>query len=262
MSLKRHSVRTDSSRVMALLAARYCPPAYAFFQEVGDSVGFQCKRHADAVALSLWPSRGLSIIGIEVKVARGDWLKELRDPEKAEAVMSYCDEWWIAAPDGVVDPAELPKTWGLMVAKDGALKTHVVAPRLTPKPLTREFMAAILRRSSENTVPKCSIDDKVSEAYERGHDDGLKSAGTDRDWKLQEADRAVKRLKEFEEKSGIKIDEYDAGHVGEKFALFQSIESYHGITKWLGDVAEQAQRFERNAREALEKLGTNVEVKP
>lgn len=86
--------------VIEALRNLYPAQSYALLEQVGDGTGWSTHRHADAVVMSLWPSRGLTLTGIEVKVAKMDWKRELAQPEKAEAVASYCDFWMIAAPSG------------------------------------------------------------------------------------------------------------------------------------------------------------------
>lgn len=62
-----------SADIINALAARYTAPEFAFLTEVRNSVGFSSKvRTADAMAMSLYPSRGLYMIGFEVKVSRAD----------------------------------------------------------------------------------------------------------------------------------------------------------------------------------------------
>ena len=56
--------------------------SYAFLEQVGTGTGYKCTRWADALAVQLWESRGLSITGFEVKVSRSDWVKEMKHPEK------------------------------------------------------------------------------------------------------------------------------------------------------------------------------------
>jgi hypothetical protein len=46
--------------------------------QVGDATGADVGRHADVVVMGLWPSRGLKLMGFEIKAGRGDWLGELR----------------------------------------------------------------------------------------------------------------------------------------------------------------------------------------
>lgn len=151
--------------ILARLQARYGAPNYAFFREVGDATGGVQRRWADGLAVSLWPSRGLTIEGFEVKASRADWKKELADASKADRICRYCDYWWIVVGDpGIVKDGELPPTWGLLVPHGSGLKCQVKAPKLEPTPLTREFVAALSRRASEQSVDQATID----AAYKNG----------------------------------------------------------------------------------------------
>lgn len=49
--------------LLKLLKARYGANAYAFFTNVADGTGGNASRWADGLAVSLWPSRGLTIEG-------------------------------------------------------------------------------------------------------------------------------------------------------------------------------------------------------
>lgn len=136
--------------VKAALRAKYKTTEYALMWEVGNTTGASVRRHADAVVMNLWPSRGLLIEGIEIKVSRSDWRRELDNPEKAEAIAKYCDLWWVVAPKGIVQPHEIPAMWGYMEVSDkGAIRVVKQAPKKDPEPLSRGFVAAMLRRSSE-----------------------------------------------------------------------------------------------------------------
>lgn len=128
----------------------YLPPReYALFSEVRNSTGFKGDHSADAVAMGLYPSRGLEVLGYEFKVSRSDWLRELKNAQKAEAICRYCNRWFIVAPKDVVKPEELPATWGLLVSGEKGLRQSVAAPLLEPEPLDRKFIAALLRRAQE-----------------------------------------------------------------------------------------------------------------
>jgi len=130
-------------------------PAWACFFEVADTTGYGVTRYADAVAMSLWPSRGLLIRGFEIKVSQTDLRHELAHPEKAEAVGKHCDEWWLVTPPGLVqDVEELPPAWGLMELKKGG-RLKVVKKAVAKKPkLSRGFVAALLRRSSQSIASR------------------------------------------------------------------------------------------------------------
>ncbi len=136
--------------VLDALALRYAGAyagngmRYVFARQVRNRAGFDAKRTADALAMDLWPSKGLAIHGHEVKVSRSDWLGELRQPEKAEAFIPYCDYWWVVAPAGVVKREELPKGWGLLVIA-GKVLVAVGAHRRLALPMPKSMMACFLR---------------------------------------------------------------------------------------------------------------------
>ena len=81
------------------LQGTFSAPAYITLEEVRDATGFDGHRTADAMAISLYRSRGKSLWGFEFKVSRNDWLKELKQPEKAESIMRYCNYWGLVVPN-------------------------------------------------------------------------------------------------------------------------------------------------------------------
>lgn len=142
------------AQLFARLKKRYAPPEYAIFPNVQNSTGYtRQRREADAIAMGLWPSRGMEVMGFEIKSYRNDWLSELRKVTKSAAIQKYCHRWWIVVADKDIvklDAGELPPTWGLMVPRgNNQLVTLVEAPLLEPEPLDRGFVAAVLRRAQE-----------------------------------------------------------------------------------------------------------------
>ena len=104
---------------------------------------------ADVVAMNTWPSRGLAVHGIEVKVSRSDWLRELKDPAKSASVQRFCDRWWLAAGDDkVAKMEEVPEAWGLLVLRGKALVQVKEALPMPAEPLTRGFAATLLRNAT------------------------------------------------------------------------------------------------------------------
>ncbi len=98
---------------------------------------------ADFIAIDKYAS-SQALHGHEVKVSRGDWLTELRDPAKAERVKRYCSYWWLVVPDAsIVKPGELPEGWGLMVKSGNQLRAKVNAPKLSPEPMPLDFIAGL-----------------------------------------------------------------------------------------------------------------------
>lgn len=144
---------------------------FAFATHVRSGAGFgdnYSVRTADAVAMDLWPSKGLELHGHEVKVSRSDWLTELKDPTKCEGVKRYMHRWWLVVPSiSIVKREELPAGWGLMVLSHRKVsawnpterrfnhstvwlpRVVVQAPKLDPIPVGRSFMAALLRATAK-----------------------------------------------------------------------------------------------------------------
>lgn len=209
--------------IEAILAKAHSAPEWACFFEVSNTTGFAATRRADAVAMALWPSRGLTIRGFEIKRSRGDLKREHDDPSKAEAVAQYCDEWYLVTPPKLVADigTQLPAAWGLMEAdpETGKLRTVRAAKALEAKPISRGFLAAMLRRAAETVasensgwVRKAEIESKIAEAYLKGKDD----APTHAKHTLLELERVRKILRDFEEQTGIDILgwKYDPKRIG------------------------------------------------
>lgn len=123
---------------------------YAVLFEVRNGTAFNANRSVDAVVMSLWPSLGLELWGMEIKISRGDWLRELRAPEKASEVFSYFDRWFLVAPADVVKPDELPEPWGWFIPESGKLrKARDASLNPSPKQIDRNVLAALLRRTAK-----------------------------------------------------------------------------------------------------------------
>lgn len=123
---------------------------YAFLTHVRNDAAFNATRTFDALAMSLWPSRGLTLHAFEIKVSRGDWLRELKEPAKAEAAAKVCDRFsMVVANESIIAEGELPATWGLLAVRGGRLvcvKDAPLLPNADPKrPISRGFLVALLR---------------------------------------------------------------------------------------------------------------------
>lgn len=119
---------------------------YACLFEVASGTGSNARTFADIVVMNLWPSRGMDLIGYEVKTSRSDWQREMKLPEKAWPVMQYMDRWFLLAAPGVAKLDEVPSNWGFMEFDGRKLKTLKPAPKLEPKALSKTFLGAMLRK--------------------------------------------------------------------------------------------------------------------
>jgi hypothetical protein len=206
--LPKPKKNTTAFELEQRLADRYCPNEWAFLPQVGSGTGVHYRRTADAIALNLWPSRGMELLGFEIKVARYDWLRELKDPEKSVEVQGYCDRWYIVAPEGVVEDGELPPTWGLMVPRGKGVRIMKEAPKLEAKPLDRTFIAAVMRQALKVTTPQAKLDAKFMEGKREGIEVG------EGKFVRNQLNGLKKAIYEFQAASGVRIDDWQAGRIG------------------------------------------------
>lgn len=153
-----------ASNITAALRATYKQPEWALFTEVTDGTGAASRRRADAIAMNMWPSRGLEIRAFEVKVSTSDLKSELIDPAKAEAFAQYADSFYLVTPTGLTKGIDIPVTWGVIEVSDtGRVRTvrQATANNNAIEP-TREFLAAMLRASAkaDESVIKASIENE------------------------------------------------------------------------------------------------------
>jgi len=240
----------STQELLEQLSHKYSGQEWAFFSEVPNGTGSAMNRSADGLAMSLWPSRGLELIGFEIKKSRQDWNKELKSPEKAESICQFCDRWYVVAPKGLVFDYELPPTWGLLESTGKTLRTKVKAPKLNPNVIDRAFLAAILRKASDQPA------DLEKKAYEQGLHTGVNRGKAWNEGDLRRAELRLKELKtkldNFEKASGIKIDSWNcAEKMGEAVklvmnnkkdienALVHTINRFNGLLKELNNVKKE-----------------------
>jgi hypothetical protein len=211
------SKAVSTTDLQGALSERCSAPAWGLIWEVGSGTGAQAHRHADAIAMSLWPSRGLELHGFEIKATRSDWKRELENPAKAEPVMRFMDRWWIVAAPDIVWPGELPATSGLLVPRGKSLVAVTEAPKLEPQPVSRTFLAALFRCVAEKI--KAPTKEALARAFDdgqrTGHERGEKVGGAKFEGELIRLRGCVKA---FEDHSGLKMETWNnwqAGKIGD-----------------------------------------------
>ena len=184
------------------LQGTFSSPAYITLEEVRDATGFDGHRTADAIAVSLYRSRGKAIWGFETKVSRSDWLHELKQPEKAESIMRYCDYWALVVPNkDIVKPGELPATWGMYVAQKNRLKCVVPCPKLDPLPMSMTMLTALIYAVSnkQSKADAAALSAAKDEGYKLGSE-RTKDAYYENNY-----NELYKKVEEFEKASGLNI---------------------------------------------------------
>lgn len=210
-----------STNVWNALRRRYKAPEWALFSQVHDKTGWAHRGSADSLALNLWPSRNLALLGFEIKTDRRDWQRELANPAKAERFAALCDEWWVVTtPDVILDETELPAGWGwLLLPKRGRvvaknLKVKRAATPKTKQPeLPRAFVAALLRRANEDRDNAELIKAAREEGYDNGFEEGRKK---------NEAAREMRRLQSQVRAAQEEVKLYESAKAEAGMADFRS----------------------------------------
>ena len=155
--------KLTSREITAALARRHPAKEWIFIEQVRASTGFgvsgwspqgewrtgrgaaAIEQSLDAWAMQLWSPR--EIHAFEVKVSRGDFLREIKDPTKREFGLLVSTRFWFVAPAGLIDPAEVPPDSGLLeVDAAGSVRTRRQAPAHTPQIPDWGFVGSLLRR--------------------------------------------------------------------------------------------------------------------
>ena len=265
---KKQSTPRTAVQLCNRIAAVHRPPEWACFFEVGNTTGYAVSRYADAVAMALWPSRGLIIRGFEIKTSRADYKREAAQPLKAESIAKYCDEWWIVAPPNLIsDPeTEMPPAWGLMVSHGKTLRTVRKATRTEAEPLSRGFVAAVLRRAHEMVAEKNSgwvRREDVQEEIDRAYESGKKDAPRDVQHFKDLSEHYKERIVLFKELTGLDLME---GGYGGYTGNVKDISLYYRtgralLGKYRGDVTHLFNTV-NNVEKATKQIRENlVEIK-
>jgi hypothetical protein len=237
------------------MRVRYPAPEYALLFEVPDATGGG-RRSADAVAMSLWPSRGLEVLGFEFKSYRGDWLREKRNPKKAEEIARFCNRWFIVATPGVVaDLSEIPAGWGYLELQPRGLRLQREAPLNKEAELPKRFVASLLRRACQAQV--ADVEHLSRELVDKARADEREHSAH----KISSLEGELKRLRStiatFEKASGVRIDCFtaDATPIGAAVALVNhlGVDRVYGLGEQLQQQAERLARLVKDVQLQLQR---------
>lgn len=210
-------MNTNEAVLFDALRKRYPEEQFALLAQVRNGTGLtRVTRTADAVAVGLWPSRGLHLHGFEFKCSRADWLSELKNPAKAEEIGRYCHFWWVVASSKeFVRMDELPPNWGLLVNTGRGLRAEKTAPERPVSEPSVVFLASLLRSADRVFTADAALAVATDRAREEGRELGAKAARAMSAFDLREAARDRRAIEEFETAAGVRIGRWDAGKVGE-----------------------------------------------
>jgi len=227
--------------ILLALRDHFNPKEYVVLPQVRNGAGFNSTRTADALVMSTWPSRGLNLYGVEIKVSRGDWLRERGKPEKADEIAAYCDYWFLAVGhESIVKDQEVPVPWGLLVPgkKPGTLKVMRAPTKLEAKPMSRSFLATILRKTLETVMPLSAVDAeierRVNEKVAVLEDLITRRITKDLDpiGLMEKNGKLLASVQAFKDATGIWIDAYDPPH-WKRLARTLKLLEWNDLDRWL-----------------------------
>lgn len=227
--------KLTANHLKQALSKRWSPPEYAVLWEVGRATGaVSNQRYADAVIMSLWPSRGLELHGVEIKVSRSDWRREAADPGKAEAIAAFCDRWWVFTGPGVIqDTSELPPMWGAREYDGKTWRTIKEAERTDAKVCDRTFLAALLRRADGES--RWQIDQQAREIADAAVKASEARIESEIARRSRDSTKAQQDIAAFEAASGLSLRDFLLGDAKAVGALVKAISAL-GINNAYGGV--------------------------
>lgn len=200
-----------------LLRGKYPRDRYALFFEVPDAVGLDQHRRIDAVAFGLWKSVGRRIEGFECKSSRSDWLRELKQVDKADPFIAVCDFFWLVTSDSsIAKIEEVPACWGWLSATKSGLRVQRPASRLpgAGESIPRSFLLGVLRKMQDDMLANPDVAAVIEERVQHT----TNRLDTRVKWETQNLQRRVAEaqsvIAKFKEQSGIALDDWRFGDVG------------------------------------------------
>lgn len=188
-----------ADRIKELMRVRYQPPEWALGFEVTVQNEMDNPRRADAVAMNVYRYRDYAIHGFEFKVSRSDWLGELKQPEKSEALMRHCDFWWLVAPRTIVYEEELPEKWGYIIASPNRLRQQRQAEPIgsSQRPMDRELVSSLVSKFIDFYTPQMTEEiDRRAKQQVRQLENDLKAKHTKAMRRLRFDLTLIERLEE------------------------------------------------------------------
>lgn len=120
------------------------------FSELSNSTGMSLVRYIDFYVLHLYAMHSWLSVAYEVKVSRGDFFAELRDPQKREFALTVSNQFYFATPPRLVRPDEVPAEAGLVeVSAGGYVRVVKRAPERKREAAPWGFVAALARRAAK-----------------------------------------------------------------------------------------------------------------
>lgn len=224
--MKEHDESTLTKMVIKHWGAHDARARHIVAVQVANGAGFGYNRILDVIVFDTWPSKGLLLHGLEIKVSEADFRKELQDTRKFADFAPHLDTFSIVAPQGIVKKELLHDRWGLYTPTSVGDKLRTAKKPLmlhdgTRKEISKSIMASFVRALVARSLSVEGQAEKYEEAFEAGVQ-SVKSNRLDTSFAQQDLERARKSISDFEEKSGVKITTWNGSRIGEAVKIVES----------------------------------------
>jgi hypothetical protein len=143
-----------SDEVAAAIRASWKMKGFIWFNElrVGTGYGSGRERKIDLWGICEHPSNAKRTVAVEIKTSRSDFRREIINPQKRRGALLHSNQFYFAAPKGMLSGADLPPECGLIeVVRTGCgphAEIAVDAPFEERFPPDWAFVASICRQLS------------------------------------------------------------------------------------------------------------------
>ena len=142
--------------ILEVLGKEPCRERLVFLElRLGAGYGGISERRIDAFTIETAPSKGHRTTAYEIKISRGDFRNDLKNPKKQRGARLFCDNFYYVTPPGLVTIDEVPVWAGLIEINPDAEnwrdkeKIIVVAPQLDKERPTWGLLIAAARNLSK-----------------------------------------------------------------------------------------------------------------
>ncbi len=213
--MTEHTEGTLTSAILQTWTFTSGRPRYIVGIQVNNGAGFAYNRTLDAVVFDTWPSSGLSLHGLEIKVTKADLRRELQNTKKFADFAKHLDHFSIVAPPAIASLDMLPARWGLycpdgngkLRARRKPLMLHDEPTGLMSRSLAAAFMRALVSRSIDAEAQALE--------YDRGYANGLAEGKNQSKRAVVKMEALQGAIDKFEEASDVRIDTYNGKRIGE-----------------------------------------------
>ena len=251
----------NENEVIDKLREMFSLPEYAFMPQVRNGVGFSraVNRTADAIAMGLWPSRGLSLHGFEVKCSKADLKSELNNPSKADAIGKYCNYWWLVVSDvKITDNLIIPTTWGIIECSK-KVKVIKQAEELKPIPLDKQMVASILKKAMEHCVPESIIVKRIEvekkNYFKEQKNELYRTLNRELEYYKDKYNKLNDIVVKFYDKTGIDLERiWDEDNLFKIIKIVYNAEQHGGIISFLRYLSHHAGKVADMSRTIMEEV--------